>query len=76
MGNRYAMWDISAKCPFYAGESAQKHTISCNEGVDDNSRLSMTFMGKDGTRRAYLLSYCCSEYQKCEVYKLLAKKWE
>lgn len=67
------------KCPFYK-ENAPKDMIVC-EGVEDHMVIEHKFMyrseeKKKEKKKEYMDAYCCGDYEKCYVCKMLMAKYE
>ena len=58
-------------CPFYADETLKK--VSC-EGIGCN-RLTLTF-DSAADKHDYKCKLCDTDYKRCEIYRLIAKKYE
>lgn len=65
---------IHVQCPFYQYDDAIKKRIVC-EGIMDDCNISLTFKEKKD-HTIQLESFCCARYEKCELYGLIAKKYE
>lgn len=63
-----------AQCPFFKADIAGKKRIIC-EGIVDNSTLALTFRRKED-HDTQLEVFCCEHYKKCEVYSILAAKYD
>ena len=63
-----------AQCPFYKSDDHQKRCIIC-EGLIDASTLALTYRRKVDYDKQ-LGSFCCEQYKKCEVYRMLMEKYE
>jgi len=61
------------RCPFYHRDNG-KYQIVC-EGVTDGATLSMQFPSK-AEFRVQMRTFCQGRYENCEVYRMLAKKYE
>ena len=59
----------TAKCPFYLTDST--FSITC-EGLYDYSYLGLRFNAQADKNKQTKL-FCCEEYNKCELYKLLMR---
>jgi len=76
MGNYYN--DVYVRCPFY--DKGASHYIQC-EGLNNTSAVKLLFFDdKEQTQKekrdAYSRKYCESNYESCELYKLLIHKYE
>lgn len=73
MGTDY----ISAyiKCPYY--KSTNKYCINCCDEFDKKTAyiLSKVFRNMD-SKKSHLKRFCCEEYKKCEIYKIIEKRIE
>ena len=63
-----------AQCPFYKSDDCQKKRIIC-EGIVDKSTLALTYRHRTDYD-TQLWVFCCEHYKKCEVYSILAAKYE
>lgn len=63
---------VSAKCPFYEGEEAQK--VIC-EGVVENSGIHLCFETPT-SQKNYKKEHCYDCYKNCVIYKALCGKYE
>lgn len=69
-------WEREVKCPFFKREDKKTHRISC-EGVTHNTTISLVFGEvKEVERKDYLWHYCCRDYERCEIFKAVSKKYE
>ena len=75
MSRRAGYWEMTAKCPFYRRTEKNKHRIIC-DGISDDSRLTLVFLGKDGARVRHLKEYCCEAYEKCPLYHAAGDRFE
>ena len=57
-----------AQCPFYRAE--ERNMIYC-EGVEDNSSIHNAFAG---SAEKYKTRYCCGDWEKCRIAKMLWSK--
>lgn len=60
-------------CPFYKHDDG-KRRITC-EGIVENSSVVLTFR-YDTLYEQQITLFCCSNYQKCEVYRMLMEKYK
>lgn len=60
------------KCPYYRHEKMPK--IHC-QGVRENSLIHLAF-GNPTDYKEYRSYYCSDNYERCEVYKMLANMEE
>ena len=66
-------WTVAhLKCPFFLGETEK--TVVC-EGWLPHQKTEMRMSGKH-EKREFMEQWCCENYQECEVYKLVMKKYE
>lgn len=75
MSRSSGYWDLEVKCPFYKRTEKQKHRIVC-EGISDDSRMTLVFLGKDHARVAHLKQFCCGEFGKCPLYHAGSERFE
>ena len=64
---------VDVQCPFYKYDDGRRR-ITC-EGIIDKSSIALIYL----TRKDYdmqFLAYCCENYKKCEVYRMLMQKYE
>ena len=61
-----------AECPFYHREEAS--SIFC-EGVGVQSTIELHFQTSEEKKR-YRKGYCCKEYKKCLLSRMLYSKYE
>ncbi len=59
-----------AQCPFYRAE--ERNMIYC-EGVEDNSSIHTAFAG---SAEKYKTRYCCGDWEKCRIAKMLWSKYD
>lgn len=59
-----------AQCPFYRAE--ERNMIYC-EGVEDNSSIHNAFAG---SAEKYKTRYCCGDWEKCRIAKMLWSKYD
>lgn len=64
--------DILVLCPFFLHNG--KKNVVC-EGITDYCTLSLKFFDEEGRNR-YKGAYCDKDYKKCEIYRMLEKKYE
>lgn len=57
----------NAKCPFYCGDS--KYFVRC-EGIVEDSTLTLSFRSQKEREKQFGL-FCCDEYEKCEIYRMV-----
>lgn len=70
MGTTYQ--SAYVKCPFYITDHGK--SIIC-EGVRTECSTEHRFRRKE-IKDKHLQSFCCKEYKKCRMYKLLEKKYD
>ncbi|MBO5836273.1 MAG: hypothetical protein J6Q92_00080 [Oscillospiraceae bacterium] len=61
------------QCPFYKYDDGRRR-ITC-EGIIDKSSIALIYL----TRKDFdiqLLTFCCEHYKRCEVYTMLAAKYD
>ena len=64
---------VFVQCPFYKWDDGKKR-ITC-EGIVDNSSIALIYHCKTDYE-CQLINFCCENYEKCEIYRLLAEKYE
>ena len=64
--------DVNAKCPFFLSSSDKR--ISC-EGITEGCVTKIEFKSKE-KRNRHRRKLCDAGYNKCEIYKMLEKKYE
>lgn len=67
----YKQTDV--KCPFYKFDDG-RHRIIC-EGIVEDSSLALVFRFKNDWE-TQIDVFCCRDYKKCEVYRMLMEKYE
>ena len=60
-------------CPFYKRDDGKRRIIC--EGIIEDSSICLTYR-YDKLYRKQLEVFCCKEYQKCEVYRMLLEKYK
>ena len=70
----YAGWRGQVKCPFFRREDKGKHRIVC-EGISDNTRLNVVFLGKEKERVEHLLHFCSENFARCPLYHAANEKY-
>lgn len=65
--------DVDVKCPFYHKCDSNKRVITC-EGIAKTENINMRFKNKS-EQKAYMDAMCCSNYLKCELYKIIELKY-
>ncbi len=60
------------KCPFYLERQNDKNRIKC-EGVIEGTTLQLTFVGE---KKWYIKGFCCKNFEKCRIYRMLYAKYE
>ena len=63
-----------AQCPFFKFHEDNKKRIVC-EGLVDDSSLALIYRRRKDCY-TQLNVFCCEHYKKCEVYSILAAKYE
>lgn len=63
---------MRVKCPFYKGDKGVK--LVC-EGIDLKCNIHHQYEKKENKDRR-MQKYCAGDYSKCELYKILIKKYE
>lgn len=71
MPSGYKKADV--QCPFYKYDDG-KRRITC-EGVIDDSSLALIYHNK-ADYETQINVFCCGQYQRCEVCRLLMEKYE
>lgn len=61
-------------CPFYNFDDPHIKRIVC-EGFVEDSTLAQTYLRKKDYQ-TQLRVFCCENYKKCEVYRMLMEKYE
>lgn len=61
------------QCPFYKFDDG-KRRITC-EGIIDDSSFALIYHRKTDYE-TQIEVFCCRNYTKCEVYRLLKSKYE
>jgi hypothetical protein len=64
---------VEVRCPFYKYDDGKKR-ITC-EGLVDDSSLALIYRKREDYE-AQLGIFCCEHYEKCEIYAVLAQKYE
>lgn len=59
------------KCPFYLERQKDKCRIKC-EGVMTGTTTQLTFRGD---KRWYMKDFCCKNFEKCRIYRMLDEKY-
>lgn len=75
MSRRAGYWEVTVKCPFYRRTEKNKHRIIC-DGITDETRLTLVFLGPDATRVKHLKEFCCENYEKCPLYHAAGDRFE
>ena len=68
-------WEISVRCPFFCRTEKQKHRIVC-EGIGEDTRLNLVFLGSDRARVEHLREFCCREYTRCPMFHAANEKYK
>lgn len=61
------------RCPFYKYDDG-KRRITC-EGIINNSSLALIYHTKVDYERQITI-FCCDQFQKCELYRMLNEKYD
>ena len=61
------------KCPYYKYDDG-KRRITC-EGLIDESSIALIYRIRLDYERQINV-FCCKNYTKCEIYRLLTEKYE
>lgn len=64
---------VFVRCPFYKWDDGKKR-ITC-EGLTDDSSLALIYHRKCEYEQQMSV-FCCEHYTKCEVFRLLSRKYE
>ena len=64
---------VYVQCPFYHSEEAQK--IHC-EGIEGKGTSLHNVFGDRNELRRYKERYCCGNYEKCKLAKMLTSKYD
>lgn len=64
--------DVRVKCPFFISSSDK--CITC-EGITDDCTLTLEFR-KNKMKKQYRRNNCEEDYEDCELYKTLERKYE
>lgn len=64
---------VEVLCPFYREDDGSKR-IRC-EGLVDDSCIDLKFIFRKDYEKQ-ITTFCCDKYKKCEVYKMLMKKYD
>lgn len=63
---------VHVQCPFFKGDTQQ--AIAC-EGLEDREKLRR-LMPSEEKKRSIMLRFCCDRYRECEIYRLVAAKYD
>lgn len=63
---------MGVQCPFYKTDKGAK--LVC-EGIDEQCNTHHQYKDKKDKERR-MRKYCGENYEKCELYKILKKKYE
>lgn len=67
-------WNANyVKCPFYQRDNPPGKIVC--EGLTDSSTLALEFR-KKAEFYAQMRTCCQSKYKSCEIYRMLARKYE
>ena len=61
------------QCPFYKYDDGRRR-ITC-EGLIDKSSIALIYLTR-GDYDKQLEVFCCENYDKCEIYRVLIQKYE
>lgn len=64
---------VFVRCPFYHSDDGRQR-ITC-EGLTSCSALTHVY-AKKADYILQLTTYCCRNYNKCAIYKMLAQEYE
>ena len=64
--------DAEALCPYF--QYSQRKHIVC-EGIIDGSNTRLEF-DTQANRNKYRRRFCDSKYQKCEIHRMLERKYD
>ena len=64
---------VFVRCPFYKWDDGKKR-ITC-EGIVETSSIALIYHNK-ADYELQLNTFCCEHYDRCEIYRLLAEKYE
>ncbi len=68
--SEYGTQDV--KCPFYLTHQEDQRRIKC-EGPIKFTSTQLTFWKNQ--KEQYLKRFCCQNYSKCRIYKMLTEKY-
>lgn len=63
--------DADAVCPFYHTQRTSQRVIICESIYPDS--ICMLRLNNTDDFNYHFETYCCCEYQKCELYKAVCK---
>ena len=69
--------DVEVQCPFYLSSDCSQRTgyvVRC-EGIAEGSKLCYRLKGR-GQLETQMETFCCADYEKCEIYRMLKGIWE
>lgn len=68
--------DVDVKCPYYV--SSHTFVITCNDDYGNENPLDAysikSVYGNTDLRKKHMARFCCNEYSKCRIYKLMLEK--
>lgn len=64
---------VDVRCPFYKYDDGRRR-IAC-EGLVEDSSLALIYK-KRTDFRIQITHFCCSQYEMCELYEILKRKYE
>lgn len=64
---------VFVQCPFYKFDDG-KRRITC-EGIIEDSSLALIYHNRQDYE-TQIDVFCCKNYEKCEVYRLLIDKYD
>lgn len=70
-----AKWDALAQCPYFRRSDKVKHRIVC-EGLSEDTRISLSFLGTEAQRVRYLSERCCDRFTDCPIFTACGMKYE
>lgn len=65
---------VNVKCPFYRYDDGSRRIV-CEGAFDPEDSLASIFRTRSGYLRQ-IDGVCCEEYEKCEIYRLLMRRYE
>lgn len=64
---------IFVLCPFYKRDDGRRRIVC--EGIVEDSNVSLSYR-YDKQFRQQMEIFCCKDYKKCEVYRMLMEKYQ